>query len=217
MQKYILRNDSKKSKREYITEVKDMGDGTLDVYFADGSVFHKVSYNEDNLKKIEEIQEKQAEKGIEEYIHFSFRKTTSKAMAIAAPLLAFSGSMGIVSDQSLSLGTNNPLVVATGVGVITILSSIPMGIKFVRDRKTLAELDKIEYRNKHRDKLDSYKCYENSLAGVSEKVQEKLLHKKNPFSILNIDNFSKSDLEKIVNNINKERRLQFQYSKRKNI
>ena len=38
-----------------------------------------------------------------------------------------------------------------------------------------------------------------------------------PFSILNVDNFSIKDLEKIMQNIEKERKLGFEYKKKKNI
>ncbi len=219
MRKYVLGRDGKQAKSEFITEVVDMGDGTLDVHFADGSVYHRVSYNENNLKKIKDIMETQASRGVENYSSFSIKTKVSKCMSFVVPLVVFSGTMSTITDQELE---SDPIVVATKVGLVTVLSAIPMGIKFIKDKRTSDELKKIDYCNSNKEQLSKFRDYENSLVGLSKEVQSMLLHPSfnfdgDPFSILNVDNFSIKDLEKIMQNIEKERKLGFEYKKKKNI
>ena len=78
------------------------------------------------------------------------------------------------------------------------------------------ELEKIEYRDTHKEQLSNIGGYANSLVGVSAKVASLIEEEENPFSILNIDSFSQEDLETIIDNMEREKQTGLQYVKSQN-
>ena len=188
---------------------------TYNIYFADGKKFGKVVASDENLRRIEAIQEKQAAAGVKNKKIFETRKTKSGIMTIVSA--AVSTGVGVaLTSAATGIGLADPtgLTFAIGTGVITILGTIPAFAKFMKERATVKELEKIEYRNKHTQMLGEIQNYDNALVDVSREVVSLIEEEQNPFSILNIDRFSQKDLETIIENIERQNKTGLEYVKK---
>lgn len=213
MKDYTLESTEK---AYYILNIEKCKDGTYNVIFADGNVFKKVEANQENLNKIIQIQEEQAKGAVSKYKVFSdkVKRAKTNAFALSTSILAGSTILSFIPaiNNTLMNGVDMSIRVA-GIGAITLLGSIPAFSKLNREKSRLKELDKIKYRNQHMRELKSFKEYENSLSGISSDTARKIAYSQNPFSIINIDNFTKEDLEYIISNIAVEKEYQFTYKK----
>lgn len=202
-------------KGDYITTISSntLSDGTetFDVKFADGRIFKNVLCNKNNLQKIVEQQDKQAEEGIE-LLPVLKKKLTSQGI--------IAGCTGILSGISgceivHSIQTDESIVIPLTVGILTITALMLEIIPTIKNKLAIKELEKIQYKEENRHDLRAYIYYPNSLVGVNEKTKAILIdaknHKLDPFYTINIDCFSKKDMEKIVENIKTERNYQFTY------
>ena len=201
----------------YILNVRRCRDNTYSIEFADGNVFNNIEVNKENLDKIVRTQEEQAKKAVSNYNKFAEKADRARfgAYTLATGLL-FGSCVGSfipsINNVIINYG-GNPIRIAS-VGAITILGSIPLFTKYNREKSRLIELNKIKYRNQHISELRTFRNYENSLSGVRSDAAKKISHSTNPFSIINIDNFSQDDLENIVSNINIEEDYQFVYKRK---
>ena len=187
---------------------------TYEVTFADGRVFGSVIANEENLQKFERVQEAQAKKGVENKHIFQSKKTKSGVATFVSAIASAVAGYGLVNGAiTLSLIPGTELVIAAGIGVITVLGTIPEFAKLMKNKAKVDELEKIEYRDEHQDKLSQIDNYANALSGVSTKTRVLIDEEENPFSILNIDRYTLSDLEIIIDNMEREQRSGFQYKK----
>ena len=203
----------KNDKRKYIKNVKDCNDGSLEIKFADGRVFKNIERNEENIKKINKVQEEQARKGLDNYVVFKNR------FIKAIVYLGCSGfATGLVLATALT-SQMTPVELFTGLGVINVFGTIPSFCKLLRNKLKMNELDKVSYRDNNIDKLKNYKKYENSLAGLDSCTSNYFNESSpdNAFAIVNADNYEKSDLETIVSNIDREESLGFTYAKKKDV
>lgn len=185
---------------------------TLRVVFADGRVFNNLEYSEENIKKIIEQQEKQAAAGVGNISVFEKRKT--KAGIMTAASIVGGPVIGAVAAGLLP----NPFTVAIGAGILTVATAIPAVCSLVKNAGKVSELRKIKYRDDHRKELSTFDQYENSLVGLSSRKRRWFSEMKeegnDPFCITEIDEFSQSDLEQIIENIDTEKTYKFTYSKR---
>ena len=110
----------------------------------------------------------------------------------------------------------NPVVVAAGIGMITILGSIPAVAKLFRETEKVAELEKLEFLSKNGSKLRNYRSYHNSLRGLNNRAAAHFKREEDPYCILDIDEYDKKDLEIIMENIEKEEAFGFSYKKSAN-
>ena len=206
-----------KNREKYIKCIEKHKDGTMSVIFADGRVFNNIDYCQENLEKVIAVQEEQAKKGIENYKKFKTGETKATALSIISGLftLTFSTGVTMIPQVNEALSSQSPVVVATGIGLITILGTIPALAKLHREKSKVKELDKLSYRNKHKKELDSFSDYPNALSGLYPDTAKWISSTKDPFSILNVDEYSLYDLEQIVSNIKVEKEYDFTY--RKNI
>ena len=214
MKNYILDG---KGEESYIAKVIECKDGSLSVKFADGRVFNNVEACDENLQKIIAVQEEQALKGIEHYKEFKTKECNATALTVLSGIGALGISTGVsmIPAVQTALSSENPVVVAAGIGVITILGTIPALTKLCREKKRVKELDKLRYRKNHLSDLKRFKKYPNSLAGVDTSVAEWMKTSDDPFCILNIDEYSRDDLEQIMSNIRVEKEYDFTYEKGK--
>ena len=206
----IVKKTTEESETTQAEEVR-----TYNIYFADGKKFGKVVASDENLRRIEAIQEKQAAAGVKNKKIFETRKTKSGIMTIVSA--AVSTGVGVaLTSAATGIGLADPtgLTFAIGTGVITILGTIPAFAKFMKERATVKELEKIEYRNGHQQMLGQIQNYDNALVDVSGEVVSLIEEEKNPFSILNIDRFSKKDLETIIENIERQNKTGLEYVKK---
>jgi len=216
MKDYSLGKDQQ---RDYLLDfdlVKSGEEETYDITFADGKRFGRVVASEENLKKIEEIQEAQAANGVANKHVFVSRRAKSGVLTAGSAVLSAAAGFGLTSAiTSMGLLDGTGITFAVGVGVITILGTIPAFAKFMKDRAKVKELEKIEYRDEHKAQLTRIGDYANSLNGVSQRVVGLIEEEENPFSILNIDSFTQEDLEAIIDNMDREDKSGLQYSKTK--
>ena len=135
-------------KGDYITTISSntLSDGTetFDVKFADGRIFKNVLCNKNNLQKIVEQQDKQAEEGIE--LLPVLKKKLTRQGIIAGCTGILSGISGceivhsIQTDESIVIPLTNKITRITNkVGIITLLSfSIPPETPFITINATRA-------------------------------------------------------------------------------
>ena len=77
-------------------------------------------------------------------------------------------------------------------------------------------IEKLKYRNDHRDELDNALAYENAFVGLSPRkadfFSKELENGLDPYTVLNIDAYTENDLKTIVDNIEREKTYQFTYA-----
>ena len=208
---------NKNERKEYITNVKKVkktkGSESYEVTFADGKKFSNLSFVENNLEKIIKAQEQQALKGIQNKEIFKNKEHKYKISTCTGTILSgliISGPIGnIINNQpvnklSLAVGT-----VALGATCISLL-------KYISNKGKVTELNKIEYRNNNLEDLKSIYKYENSLTGLSTLSRRFFEKSKDPFSIIEIDNYNQKDLESIMSNIEREKIYKFDYKQKTN-
>lgn len=205
MQDYTL---DEKEKENYILKVRKNSNKTLDIVFANGRVFKNIEYNEENIEKIIKTQENQVDKAIAREKVFKDKYGYAQAATILS--LSLSTAVSTIGGMVLVNNSIDPIIIGTGIGALMIFGNIPAACKLIKSRKRVAELEKLSYRNEHKEQLDQMKKYENALSGLPKKKQH-LFRQKDAFSILNVDDFSKGDMETIVENIEKEESFQFVY------
>ena len=209
--KYIL---DVKTEEEIVVGENDSKETreTLSIVFADGRVFRNVEYSEENLKKIIDQQEKQAKAGVGNISVFEKRKTRAGIMTAAS--IIGGPVIGAVAAGLLP----NPFTVAIGAGILTVATAVPAVCSLVKNAGKVSELSKIKYRDEHRRELESFSDYENSLVGLSSRKRkwfsEMVEEGNDPFSITEIDEFSQSDLQQIIENIDTEKTYKFTYASR---
>lgn len=212
MKDYTLGN---KNKEDYITKVIKEKDNTYTIKLADGKVIRRINVNEENFAKIIEIQEKQASEGVNNLSKHLDKARDFKNRCV----ITFLGSATVGTGLLCAFANNgvqtleNPLVLALSAGVVTALATIPSLAKLVKQNKIVEEIKKIDYRDNHRIYLDNFKNSQNALNGLNKIKANKLKKEENPFSILNIDDFSQKDLESIVEYMKLEETLGFSYKK----
>lgn len=207
-QKYIL--GVTESTKKVASKQGPIEIDTLSVKFASGKVFKNISYTEENLQKIINKQERQAKKGVEDIGVFKKRKTKAGLMTgasiIGGPVI---GALATTTDL-------NPLTIAIGAGVITLGTFVPALYSLIKNSGKVAELEKIDYRDKNISELETYPQYENALVGLStrkrEWFEEMAEEGDDPFCITEIDSYSKKDLETIMENMGTENAYQFTYA-----
>lgn len=201
-----------KGEEKYILEVIKNSNGTLTIKFADGRVFRNILACDDNIAKIIATQEEQAKRGIASYRTFVKKANFAKAQsAISGAIIAGIGTGIAISDSIIS--SQNPIIVAAGIGVVTILGMTPGLVKLVKNKGKIKELDKLRFRNEHIDDLREFRNYPNALSGVESHVVRFMRGTEDPFSILEIDQYQVDDLEQMMTNINVEKEYGFTYKK----
>ncbi|MBQ8193453.1 MAG: hypothetical protein IJZ46_05230 [Bacilli bacterium] len=207
------------SKKKYILRIEeDATTGTFTVVFADGTRLTDVEANEANLRKVIATQDKQAKTALANKAVFVGRRTKAgflTGFSAAASLAAATAISSIPAVEQMVAG-QNPVVVAAGIGMITILGSIPAVAKLFRESEKVAELDKLQYVSENEEKLRNFRNYHNALSGLRRGVAEHFRSSEDPYCILDIDEYEKKDLEIIMENIEKEESFGFTYKKSAN-
>lgn len=214
MKDYSLDKEQAKHYIKDFRTVKTEGGDEYEIIFADGTVFKNVRADEANLQKIERIQEEQAKNGVANKETFISRRTKTGVLTGLSAVVAGAAGYGLTT-LATTMGFVDPTAItfAIGTGIITILGTIPAFSKLMQNHGKVKELEKIEYRDTHKEQLSNIGGYANSLVGVSAKVTSLIEEEENPFSILNIDSFSQEDLETIIDNMEREQKTGLQYVK----
>ena len=212
MKVYVSDKDDKK---KYIKTVEKGKNDSLKMTLADGRVFSNIQMSSENIDKINSVQEEQAKKGLDNYVTFKNNLTKSKILLASSGILGGALTGGLITLGGIS-NFSNPVVLAIAGGLVTAFGVIPAAVKVVRDKLKVDELDKIRYRDNHIDDLAQYRNYNNALSGLGSKTSKYFKSADDSaFSIINIDNYSKEDLETIMSNIELEESLGLTYVKNK--
>ena len=201
-------------KDKFITDIRKVstedGNEEYEVLFADGEVFTGIEVCEENLSKIEEQMKKQANAGVARFSSFVKRK--SKAVgAIVFGSAATLSSATMLATGFISAEPN--IVLQTALGVVGVFSLIKGSKVYLNVAPKVKELKKIKYLDNHKKTLENYYEYPNALEGLDSYTREYFEEEENPFSMINIDEYDKEDLENIMKNINREREFGFTYNK----
>jgi len=207
---------NKEEKQTWIKKVAQPTEDKYEIIFADGTRFF-ADVNEENFDKLMEELEIQADKAVERLPRLKAKKTLSGIVTggalIGIPAACY-GISTIPAVQEL-VNSQDPVKIAIGVGVITVLGTIPLYAKFVKNKGMVSEAKKLDYRSHNREYLEEFidnpDDYPNALVGVSSKARRHFESQENPMSIFYIDDYSEEDLRKIVANIRKEEYLGLSY------
>jgi len=212
MQDYSL---TKKDQKNFVISYKKEKDGTYSVVFADGSVFKHIEANEENIEKIEGLLESQIKDGKKRYNLLRKRAKCSMGVMLATPVAIATASTLVTNIPAFDsvMSTYNPIGLVCGIGLITVVGSIPAYCKMKKNMDTVLEIDKIKYVEAHRATLDTFREHPNALVGINERTQTFIRSKRDPFNVDNLQRISLSDLRTIVENIDKEECLGFTYKK----
>lgn len=195
MHKYTRLKDNKST---YILNVVDNGDNqTLTVVFGDREKHCNVENTKENIKRIEEQMETQMDDAIKRAPIYTLRSILSTASVIATGTGAITTIAGFESLQNMQMNeqlTGAALLVGVGCSVIW----------SIREYSRLSELSAVKYRNKNAEKLSNITQYSHALDSSSQRIKRLFSENENPLSVLNIDEYNKRDLMKIMTEINRE-------------
>lgn len=182
-------------KSKYITGLRDNGDGTLSVTFGDRMIHHDIENTEDNIKKIEAKMEEEMQSAIRREPEYVLRSIVATGSVIAAGTGAVA-LKDIESIQRTELGqalTGAALLVGSAITIIWC----------IREWSRVSEISKVKYRNKYAEKFQNIDQYSHSLDSLKPATRG-LFEEETPLSVLNIDEYTKADLKKIVKEISRE-------------
>ncbi len=201
-------------KLNYITNFKKVknssGMTTYEATFADGKKFKNICCDEENLKKIVEVQESQAEAGIKNTKIFMNKKKKNGILTLAGIVIS-----GMLFDLSQRSQLDNYSTYLLAAGTITFGTTLYEFMKYLKNSGKVMELRKIKYRNDNLDELSKVNEYENALVGLSNNKKKNIKKSKDPFSIIEINKYTKKDLMTIMSNIEREKTYKFSYQKNK--
>ncbi len=194
MQRY---NRLTEDKSIYIVDVVDNGDNqSLTVVFGDRKKHMDVENTAENIQKIEEQMEMQMDDAIKREPLYVLRSiiATGSVLASGTGAVALRSIESIQTSQAADFVTG--AIAAVGVG-----GSILWCIK---EYSRVRELSKVRYRNNHMEQFKNISSYNHALDNSSSEIRQLFAEEDEPLGILNIDQYSKSDLKKIIGEINRE-------------
>lgn len=195
MHKYTRLKDNKST---YILDVFDNGDDeTLTVVFGDKRKHTDVENTPENIKKFEEQMERQMDDAIKRTPRYVLSTILSTASVIATGTGAITTISGFESLQNIQINehlTSAALLVGVGCSVIW----------SIREYSRLSELSAVKYRNKNAAKLCNVTQYNHALDNSSQRIRRLFLESENPLGVLNLGEYNKRDLKKIMTEINRE-------------
>ena len=209
MRDYTFKDEDKS---KYIVRIINNNDNAFDVEFADGSFLIGIENNEENLSIVNRKMEEQAKLGVKRHFVFNNHKAAS-TVGFVVSLVGVAG-LGVLASRIPKVQetfSQDKNIVLAGIGSLSVVLSMPAFVKMRENIKKVRELDKIAFRNKNIDKLDSYSNYNYSLNGINSRVKKIIKESRDPFSMLHIDDYSLNDLKTIVSNVDKEEEFHFTY------
>lgn len=185
-------------KHTYITTIIDNGE-TFSIKFADGTVYTGYENNEENLKTVIDIMEVQAQEAKDDKMYFE-----SKGAKTIISTLAGTTLVAWVIEE-LSANASNFEQILTATGAIIIAGLMTGGVLAYNNAEKLKEIEKLELRSFMREDLENISDYPHALLGVRKSLAEFVRNSKDPFSIINSDQYTTEDLRKINKNISREK------------
>lgn len=193
---YLGKNNA--DKHTYITAIIDNGE-TFSIKFADGTVYTGYENNEENLKTVIDIMEVQAQEAKDDKMYFE-----SKGAKTIISTLAGTTLVAWVIEE-LGANASNFEQILTATGAIIIAGLMTGGVLAYINAEKLKEIEKLELRSFMREDLENISDYPHALLGVRKSLAEFVRNSKDPFSIINSDQYTTEDLRKINKNISREK------------
>ena len=194
---------------------------SFNIHLANGTILKGQEYTKENLEKVKAKQEQQATDGVANAPKFRFRRTAAGitnglSLAVAsAPVLS---NIFVQSMEQASQMESEPSKIVLAAGVLGIVGVITSALSLKKNVPIVKELDKLEYRDAHREELNNLGKYYNSLANLpetrAEEIEEIRANGEDPFGVDRIDSFTTSEMKTIVDCIEAEKTLGFTYVKR---
>lgn len=195
---YLGKNNA--DKHTYITAIIDNGE-TFSIKFADGTVYTGYENNEENLKTVIDIMEVQAQEAKDDKMYFESKGAKTIISTLAGTTLA----AWVVEELGANIlnSTFEQIIITTGA---TIIIGLMTGSVFAYiNAEKLKEIEKLELRSFMREDLENISDYPHALLGVRKSLAEFVRNSKDPFSIINSDQYTTEDLRKINKNISREK------------
>lgn len=193
---YLGKNNA--DKHTYITAIIDNGE-TFSIKFADGTVYTGYENNEENLKTVIDIMEVQAQEAKDDKMYFE----SKGAKAIISTLAGTTLVAWVIEE--LGANASNFEQILTATGAIIIAGLMTGGVLAYINAEKLKEIEKLELRSFMREDLENISDYPHALLGVRKSLAEFVRNSKDPFSIINSDQYTTEDLRKINKNISREK------------
>lgn len=202
MKVYLDKDDDIFCYNEYVQSVEKFYLNSYKITYADGKSY-TVHLDEQALSRLEDVMDRQANQGLQKLSKYLNKEKDLKTIAGVCGIVGAAASLSC--ESSIKMLLNYPIPFTILAGTVSLVCMIPAGIKLVKNNSKIRELKKIDYCKENKEILEQYQNYSTALDGVDLKTRDKIKVRSNPFSILNIDDFTKKDLEKIVDNIEREK------------
>ena len=225
----LKKNDPESYK--YLVDIVDDEDG-MRLYYANGDTV-PLEKDDKNFDIANKVFEQQVQDGLDNKSKFGFKKRMADiGVGLSSLFVAGGGIYSILSlipadtysaigDAAIALGNstslNHPLIggVICGLGVCGIIVSAKSSSRL---KKICSTLDKYDYREQHKDDLAQVTTgkISSGLVGTSQDLIDLVNDEgEGAFDAINDDCFDKSDLEKIIENVDRERSQKFVYAKKR--
>ncbi len=189
-----------------IIDVIENDDRTLKVSFADGTSFDHVVKTPETIEKINCRLEEQLSDGLNNLPKFKAKLIRRRIAGLAYGL---SGVAAIAT--SICLADNPAVPLCISASLLVGGSCLGYNAKLVSD--TVKELEKLDYRNQHRNLLRKTSQYRMELLDLPineyDRIQAAESEGIDPFGNICADEFSKKDLEMTVNILEKAEMFNF--------
>lgn len=195
---YLGKNNS--DKNTYITEIIDNGE-TFSIKFADKTVYGGYEKTEENLKTVSDAMKVQAKEAKEAKMYFESKGAKTIIVTLASTTLA----AWLVEEFGTNLLNLSFEQVAAITGTTIITGFITGGMFAYINAEKLKEIEKLELYSFMREDLENISAYPHALFGLRKSLTDFVRNSKNPFSIINSDQYTTEDLRKINRNIEREK------------
>lgn len=182
-------------KKRYITDIV-ADEETISVTFADKTVHADIENTEENLRALEGKMESQLEDALRRQPLYVIRT----ALAAGSVIAAETGAVVLSQMESIQQHPDSLLM----TGALVLAAGIPTLGWYIREQSRLNELSKVRYRNRHFDKFKNIGSYNHALDSSRNGVVDLFENEDSPLGVLNIDRYTKRDLEIIVKEMERE-------------
>lgn len=182
-------------KKKYITGIV-ADEETISVTFADKTVHADIENTEENLRALEGKMESQLEDALKRQPLYAIRT----ALAAGSVIAAETGAVVLSQMESIQQHPDSLLM----TGALVLAAGIPTLGWYIREQSRLNELSKVRYRNRHFDKFKNIDSYNHALDSSSNGIIDLFESEDSPLGVLNIDRYTKRDLEIIVREMERE-------------
>lgn len=197
-----MKNYTRKRENDtnYIIECRPTEYGTIEVEFADKTIYEPANVKE-NVQKISDAMEEQVALGLKNYQYFRTNRFLSATVTIVGAAATMVSA--IAAPETISEAVATTII---GIGSLT---SVAGFTSFIKTNEIVGELNKFKTRNAYQEELDNLGRYRYALTNLSEKLSGHIQTHTDPFNALYCDCFEEKDILAIHKEIERERAFAF--------